>query len=99
MNSKSWDKMELTCGVIMLLFVVGIVVSLVDGCKDSQIAQFGSLGSRHKITQYGCDGKVIGQWESTGNVSNESNSDGWYFKDQKTGKLIEVTGTLVIEQE
>jgi len=26
-------------------------------------------------------------------------SDGWYFKDDATGKLIEVTGTIVIEQE
>ena len=69
------------------------------GCKDSEISQLESLGSKHKITMYGCDGKIIGQWESTGNVSNEANSDGWYFKDSKTGLLVEVTGTLLIEQE
>ena len=81
--------------VLLTLAVVGFLC----GCKDSTIAQLGSLGSRHKITLYGCDGKIIGQWESTGNVSNEENSDGWYFKDEKTGLLVEVTGTLVIEQE
>jgi hypothetical protein len=68
-------------------------------CKDSELAQLGSLGSRHKITLYSANGAVIGQWESTGNVSNESQSDGWYFKDEKSGKLIEIAGTMVIEQE
>ena len=48
---------------------------------------------------FGCDGKVIASWESTGNVSNQTQSDGWYFKDAKTGLLVEVTGNLVIEQE
>ena len=27
------------------------------------------------------------------------NSDGWYFEDSKTKKLVEVTGTLKIEQK
>lgn len=40
---------------------------------------------------------MIREWEATGNVSNESSSDGWFFKDEKTGLLVEVTGTLVIE--
>ena len=48
---------------------------------------------------YGATGTVIKVWESTGNVSNEAQSDGWYFKDEATGKLVEVTGTLVIEQK
>ena len=69
------------------------------GCKDSQIQEFRSLGSKHRITMFGCDGKVIASWESTGNVSNQTQSDGWYFKDAKTGLLVEVTGNLVIEQE
>ena len=46
---------------------------------------------------YGCDGKIIKQWESTGSVSNSEKSDGWYFEDAATGKLVEVTGTLSIE--
>lgn len=81
--------------LVILLLLLGIGV----GCKDATVAQIGSLGSRHRITMYGCDGMVIGQWESTGNVSNESQSDGWYFEDAKTHKLVELTGALVIEQE
>lgn len=82
------------------LVVIAVTASTVYfGCKDSDLQQIRALGSRHKITLYGCDGHVIQQWESTGNVSNQGNSDGWYFKDEKTGKLIEITGTIVIEQE
>ena len=69
------------------------------GCTDSQRQQVESLGSKHLVTLYGCDGHVIKQWTATGNVSNETNSDGWYFRDEATGKLVETTGTLTIEQE
>lgn len=81
--------------VASLLLVVMAQVS----CKDSEIAQIEAMGSRHKITMYGCDGKIIASWYSTGNVSNEAQTDGWYFKDATTGKLVEVTGSIVIEQE
>jgi hypothetical protein len=30
---------------------------------------------------------------------NEKNSDGWYFEDAKTHKLVEVAGTVVFEAE
>jgi len=81
-----------------LFFIIGIVgLTAFTSCKDSETAQFSALGKPHIVTLYGLDGKIIKQWESTGSVSNESNSDGWYFEDKATGKLIEVTGTLVIE--
>ena len=80
-----------------LLLIIPIV--LIASCKDAQTAQLSALGKPHIITQYGCDGKVINKWESTGGVSNEQNSDGWYFEDAKTHKLIEVTGTVLIEVE
>jgi hypothetical protein len=81
------------------LILFSLVVLSFSGCKDATQAQFKSLGKKHIITQWGCDGKVIGKWESTGNVSNESNSDGWYFEDSKTGKLVEITGSITIELE
>ena len=81
-----------------IILIVGIVCIGICGCKDATMAQFKSLGSHHRVTLYGVDGKVIKQWTATGNVSNQSQSDGWYFEDEATGKLIEVTGTLVIEQ-
>lgn len=80
----------------MLLILIS--VSFVS-CKDAQRAQFSALSKPHFITQYGCDGKVINKWKSTGSVSNEEHSDGWYFEDAATGKLVEVTGTILIEVE
>lgn len=79
------------------LLLLAILLPIV-GCKDAEVAQMGSLGSRHKITMYS-GGQVVGTWESTGTVSNEANSDGWYFEDAKTHKLVEVTGQVVVEQE
>lgn len=84
---------------LLLGILLGAAVATLVACKDSEIAQYESIGSKHRITLYGANGTPIRQWESTGNVSNEQNSDGWYFKDAATGKLVEVTGTLVIEQE
>lgn len=72
---------------------------LFSGCKDATWAQFHSLGSKHRITMYSAGGQIIHVWESTGNVSNEEHSDGWYFEDAATHKLVELTGALVIEQE
>lgn len=83
---------------IVVLSALWLMIALCVGCKDSERQQLFSLGSRHRVTLYGCDGHIIGTWIATGNVSNEGQSDGWYFKDAVTGKLVEVTGTLVIEQ-
>jgi hypothetical protein len=67
------------------------------GCKDSTRAQFSALGKRHRVTMYGCDGKAIKVWVSTGNVSNQDRSDGYYFEDEATHLLVEVAGNVVIE--
>lgn len=72
---------------------------LLASCKDATKAQFNALNRPHIITQYGCDGKVINKFRSTGSVSNEEHSDGWFFEDAETGKLIELTGTILIEVE
>jgi hypothetical protein len=85
--------------ILLIAMALLALIMLVVGCKDAEIQQIKSIGSRHRVTLYGATGTVIKQWEATGNVSNEQNSDGWYFKDAQTGKLVEVTGTLVIEQE
>lgn len=68
------------------------------GCKDATKAQFRSMGSNHKVTVYS-GGVAVKTFHSTGNVSNPESSDGYYFEDQDTGKLVEVSGTVVIEQE
>jgi len=81
-----------------ILIIAALCLTLFS-CKDSSIAQFNALGRKHIITLYAYDGSIIKQWESTGNVSNQAHSDGYFFEDSKTLKLIEVTGTVVIEVE
>lgn len=82
--------------VVALMFLLSLM--FVSACKDADRSQFGSLGAKHKITLYSC-GVKVGEWESTGNPSNEGHSDGYYFKDARSGKAIEISGTVIIEQE
>lgn len=80
-----------------LLSVISLLFILLTGCKDSDRAQWRSMSSKHRVTVYS-GGKAVGVWTSTGNVSNQEHSDGYYFEDEETHKLIEVSGTVVIEQ-
>jgi hypothetical protein len=77
--------------------LIFISILFIAACKDSETAQWNAMGKSHIITLYGCDGKAIRTWESTGSVSNEEHSDGYYFEDAATNKLVEVGGTVVIE--
>lgn len=79
------------------LLAVSIVLMLV-GCKDATRAQWGAMGSKHTVTVYS-GGIAVKVFHSTGNVSNQGQSDGYYFEDAATHKLVEVSGTVVIEQE
>jgi hypothetical protein len=66
------------------------------GCSDADRAQFSSNGSAGDITCYS-GGKVIYQGRSTGKIQTETDSDGWYFEESGTGKLIRVSGACVIK--
>ncbi len=80
------------------MLIAGLLMSaLLFGCTDAQKSQISALGSRFKVTQFS-GGKVVGEWESTGKVSTEPQSDGYYFTDKMTGKLIRVSGTIQVLQ-
>jgi len=83
-------------------FAAALVLSFVVGstsCTDAQRSKVGGLGSQFKVEMINCDGSVARTWISSGKVSSEANSDGYYFKDKKSGKLIEVTGRLIITKQ
>lgn len=65
-------------------------------CTDARRSKFGGYGSEFQVELINCDGSVGRTWTSSGKVSSEANSDGYYFMEKGTGKLIEVTGTLII---
>jgi hypothetical protein len=87
---KTFARLALGLALLSTLTFTG-------GCTDAQMSKFGALGSRHRITLYS-GGKQVGQWTSTGAISNEEHSDGFYFKDDATNKIVRLSGTAVIEQ-
>ena len=80
--------------ILLILMLIGIM-----SCTDAQKAKIGGLGDEFKIEMLNCDGTVAREWISTGKVQSEKDSDGYYFLDKKSGKLIEVTGRIVITKQ
>ncbi len=79
--------------VIIGLFTTTIITT---SCTDAKIGKIGGIGDEFKIEMVNCDGSVTKSWISTGKVLSEKGSDGYYFIEKKSGKLVEVTGNLVI---
>jgi len=77
---------------LLLLLLAFTVIS----CTDATRSKISGLGNQFKIEVVNCDGSVTHSWISTGKVISENHSDGYYFEDSKTGKLVEVTGNLII---
>lgn len=75
-----------------------LLIPLFVGCTDAYTAQWQSIAAEHKIELYS-GGELVKEWTSTGKVLSEDNSDGYYFKDKASGKLVRVTGDLVITPE
>jgi hypothetical protein len=65
------------------------------GCTSAKQSQFAAYGHAHSIKLYS-GGELIGQWTSDGKVLTEEHSDGYYFTDKKTRKLVRISGDVVI---
>lgn len=77
----------------ILIFVIGLF--LICGCTDATIGKFKALGDSAHVTCFS-GGKLIYEGCSTGKVKSESSSDGYYFQDKRTKKVMEVSGNCVI---
>jgi hypothetical protein len=71
---------------------------LLTGCYSATRAKMLSSGQDHHITQYS-GGVIVGEWISNGRVFSEEHSDGYYFEDKATGKVVEVSGNIQIRIE
>ncbi len=80
---------------LKLLFVVLLTTCF--GCTESQRAKIGGLGERHRVTLWS-GGIAVRTWVSPGKVSSSESSDGYYFRDEDTGLLVEISGDVVIER-
>lgn len=84
---------------VILKTVVVLGILSTTSCTDASLAKIGGYGDEFKVEMLNCDGSVARSWISSGKVQSEANSDGYYFNDKQTGKLIEVTGRLVITKQ
>lgn len=79
------------------LFLLAILlIAFLISCRDSTKAQYAALGEDSKIELVNADGSVTHSWISSGKVLTEESSDGYYFMDRATGKLVRVSGNLII---
>lgn len=81
---------------LMVLTLTALVMLAVSACTDVQRASLGAFGDAATITCYS-GGRVFYQGQSTGRVKATDNSDGWEFKDAKTGKFVRLSGSCVVE--
>lgn len=81
-----------------VLGILGLSLILVS-CTDAGMAKLGGYGDEFTIEVINCDGSVARTYTSTGKVRSEENSDGYYFLDKETGKLIEITGRIIITEK
>lgn len=58
-------------------------------------ADIAALGNRHKVEMYS-GGVKVREWISTGYVENSSGSDGYFFRDEESGRRVTVSGDVVI---
>lgn len=73
--------------------IFGLLLLLV-GCTDASISKFKQLGGPQHIRCYS-GGVLIYEGNSTGKIANEANSDGYYFEDAATGKIVEVSAHCI----
>jgi len=68
---------------------------LLAGCSHASRARMLSNGQDHHIIQFS-GGQKVGEWTSNGRVYAEEHSDGYYFEDKVTSKVVEVSGDIQI---
>ena len=82
---------------ITLAFMTAAVTLAICSCTDASRAKITGYGGEYKVEMYS-GGQKVREWTASGKVISEQGSDGYYFNDKVTGKLIEVAGDIVITQ-
>jgi hypothetical protein len=82
--------------VVMLFALLTIMATMVS-CTDAEKSKLGGYGDTFTVKVLGPD--TIITYHSTGKVISEDKSDGYYFTNAANGKLVEVSGNIIIEEE
>jgi hypothetical protein len=77
------------------LLALATTLFALSSCTDATKAKLGGYGDEHKVEMYS-GGVKVREWTASGKVQSEEQSDGYYFNDKETGKLVEVSGDVVI---
>lgn len=85
-----------TIYAFVLIGALTLMASMVS-CTDASISKMGGYGDTFTIKVLGPDTVIT--YHSTGKVISEEKSDGYYFTNAANGKLVEVSGNIIIEQE
>ena len=82
----------------MIKYIIASIIALtICSCTDASRARLTGYGDEYKVEMYS-GGQMVREWTASGKVSSEQSSDGYFFNDKATGKLIEVAGDVVITQ-
>jgi hypothetical protein len=87
-NVVIMKKVLITAAFIGLLF---------SSCTDATSAKLSGYGNKYKV-EILSGGQVVRTYISTGKVQSEEKSDGYYFMDAATNKLVEISGDIIITQ-
>jgi hypothetical protein len=74
-----------------------VAAAIMSSCTDATMSKMGGYGDKFTVKVVSCDTVIT--YHSSGKVISESHSDGYYFNNAATGKLVEVSGNVIIEQE
>lgn len=82
---------------IIFAVVIAFALIVLSGCSDAARSKlFNRLtGEEASVKCYSGD-LLIYDGVSTGKISTEQSSDGYYFREKSSGDLVEVSGNCVI---
>lgn len=78
-----------------LFFIVVVMLALLGACSDAEFAKLTQLGEGQHVQCWSGD-TVIFEGDSTGKVFSEQGSDGYFFEEAGTGRLLEVSGNCIL---
>jgi hypothetical protein len=82
---------------IKIAIIIFFTAFFFASCTDSYRAKAGGYNNKYKVEVLS-GGQIVRTYTSTGKVLSEKDSDGYYFMDAATGKLVEISGDIIITQ-
>lgn len=67
------------------------------GCTKAERSQVLGFGKDYAVSVYS-GGEKVREFTSSGKVLTEEKSDGWFFTNKETGKLVRISGTVIVEE-